>query len=152
MHQLAAPLRRLSNAYSFNKCLLIQLVGKIASCPLIYRALTTSHLSGCPRRANRSIWLNHVQWEQTMGGPVEISGDQLRSIVERIEHIEEEIKELNEGKREIFQEAKSNGFDVKVIREIVRLRKQDQKEREERESLLEVYLRAIKGARVSKAA
>ena len=66
-----------------------------------------------------------------MGGPVEISGDQLRSIVERIEHIEEEIKELNEGKREIFQEAKSNGFDVKVIREIVRLRKQDQKEREE---------------------
>lgn len=77
-----------------------------------------------------------------MGGPVEISGDQLRSIVERIEHIEEEIKELNEGKREIFQEAKSNGFDVKVIREIVRLRKQDQKEREEHESLLEVYLRA----------
>src|SRR5271167_5127196 len=65
-----------------------------------------------------------------MGGPVEISGDQLRSIVERIEHIEEEIKELNEGKREIFQEAKSNGFDVKVIREIVRWRKQDQKERE----------------------
>ena len=87
-----------------------------------------------------------------MGGPVDIPGDQLRTIVERIEHIEEEIKELNEGKREIFQEAKSNGFDVKVIREIVRLRKQDQKEREERESLLEVYLRAIKGARVSKAA
>jgi uncharacterized protein (UPF0335 family) len=85
-----------------------------------------------------------------MGGPVEISGDQLRSIVERIEHIEEE--KLNEGKMEIFQEAKSNGFDVKVIREIVRLRKQDQKEREEHESLLEVYLRAIKGARASKAA
>ena len=63
-----------------------------------------------------------------------------------------EIKELNEGKREIFQEAKSNGFDVRVIREIVRLRKQDQKEREEHESLLEVYLRAIKGARASKAA
>ena len=87
-----------------------------------------------------------------MGGPVEIAGGQLRSIVERIEHIEEEIKELNEGKREIFQEAKSNGFDVKVIREIVRLRKQDQKEREEHESLLEVYLRAIKGTRASKAA
>ena len=87
-----------------------------------------------------------------MGEPVEVAGDQLRAIVERIEHIEEEIKELNEGKREIFQEAKSNGFDVKVIREIVRLRKQDQKEREEHESLLEVYLRAIKGSRVSKAA
>jgi uncharacterized protein (UPF0335 family) len=87
-----------------------------------------------------------------MGGPVDISGDQLRTIVERIEKIEEEIGELNEGKREIFQEAKGNGFDVKVIREIVRLRKQDQKEREEHESLLEVYLRAIKGSRVCKAA
>jgi uncharacterized protein (UPF0335 family) len=87
-----------------------------------------------------------------MGGPVDISGDQLRTIVERIEKIEEEIRELNEGKREIFQEAKGNGFDIKVIREIVRLRKQDQKEREEHESLLEVYLRAMKGSRVSKAA
>jgi uncharacterized protein (UPF0335 family) len=52
----------------------------------------------------------------------------------------------------IYQEAKSNGFDPKVVREIVRLRKQDQKEREEHESLLEVYLRAINGVRVSKAA
>ena len=82
----------------------------------------------------------------------DIPGDQLRTIVERIEHIEKEISELNEGKREIYQEAKSNGFDPKVLREIVRLRKQDQKEREEHESLLEVYLRAISGARVSKAA
>ena len=87
-----------------------------------------------------------------MGGPVEVAGDQLRAIVERIEHVDEEIRELNEAKKEIFLEAKSNGFDVKVIREVVRLRKQDQKEREEHESLLEVYLRAIKGARVSKAA
>ena len=45
-----------------------------------------------------------------MGEPVEVAGDQLGAIVERIEHIEEEIKELNEGKREIFQEAKSNGL------------------------------------------
>jgi uncharacterized protein (UPF0335 family) len=87
-----------------------------------------------------------------MGGPVDISGDQLRTIVQRIEKIEEEIGELNEGKREIFQETKGNGFDIKVIREIVRLRKQDQKEREEHESLLELYLRAMKGSRVSKAA
>ena len=88
-----------------------------------------------------------------MGGPVDVPGDQLRTIVERIEHIEKEISELNEGKKEIyFQEAKSNGFDPKILREIVRLQKQDQKEREEHESLLEVYLRAINGARVSKAA
>ena len=69
-----------------------------------------------------------------MGGPVEVAGDQLRAIVERIERVEEEIRELNEAKKEIFQEAKSNGFDAKVLREIVRLRKQDQQEREERES------------------
>ena len=87
-----------------------------------------------------------------MGGPVEVAGDQVRAIVERIEHVEEEIRELNEAKKEIFQEANSNGFDVKVLREIVRLRKQDQKEREERESLLDVYLRAINAARVPKAA
>jgi uncharacterized protein (UPF0335 family) len=87
-----------------------------------------------------------------MGGPVEVAGDQLRAIVERIEHVDEEIRELNEAKKEIFLEAKSNGFDVKVLREVVRLRKQDQKEREEHESLLEVYLRAIKGTRVAKAA
>ena len=68
-----------------------------------------------------------------MGGPVDIPGDQLRTIVERIEHIEKEINELNEGKKEIYQEAKSNGFDPKILREIVRLRKQDQKEREEHE-------------------
>jgi uncharacterized protein (UPF0335 family) len=87
-----------------------------------------------------------------MGGPVEVAGDQLRAIVERIEHVEAEIRELNEAKKEIYLEAKSNGYDVKVLREVVRLRKQDQKEREEQESLLEVYLRAIKGSRVSKAA
>jgi uncharacterized protein (UPF0335 family) len=88
-----------------------------------------------------------------MGAPVEVAGDQLRAIVERIEHVEEEIKELNEAKKEIYLEAKSNGFDVKVIREVVRLRKQDQKERDELDELLEVYLRAMKGAsRVSKAA
>jgi uncharacterized protein (UPF0335 family) len=88
-----------------------------------------------------------------MGGPAEVAGDQLRVIVERIEHVEEEIRELNEAKREIYVEAKSNGFDVKVLREIVRLRKQDQKEREELDELLDVYLRAIKGAsRASKAA
>jgi|SRR5215831_17341396 len=74
----------------------------------------------------------------------EVAGDQLRTIVERIEQVEEEIKELNEARKEIYLEAKGNGFDVKVLREVIRLRKQDQKEREEHETLLDVYLRAIK--------
>ena len=77
-----------------------------------------------------------------MSGSVGIAGDQLRGIVERIENVDEEIKELNEAKKEIFQEAKGNGFDVKVIREIIRIRKQDQDERDEMDSLLDVYLQA----------
>ena len=58
-----------------------------------------------------------------MSEPTEIAGDQLRTIVERIEHVDEEIKELTEAKKEIFVEAKGNGFDVKVIREVIRVRK-----------------------------
>ncbi len=88
-----------------------------------------------------------------MSGPVDVAGDQLRTIVERIENIEGEIKELTEAKKEIFQEAKGNGFDVKVLRDVIRVRKQDPNERDERESLLDVYLQAIKGTtKVAKAA
>ena len=79
-----------------------------------------------------------------MSEPTEIAGDQLRTIVERIEHVDEEIKELTEAKKEIFVEAKGNGFDVKVIREVIRVRKQDQKQRDELETLLDIYLKAIK--------
>jgi uncharacterized protein (UPF0335 family) len=82
-----------------------------------------------------------------MSGPTDIPGDQLRTIVERIEHIDEEIKELNEGKREIFAEAKGNGFDVKVLREVIRVRKKDAKERDEHETLLDLYMSAIDAAK-----
>jgi len=87
-----------------------------------------------------------------MGGPVEFAGDQLRAIIERIEHVEEEIKELAEAKKEIYLEAKSNGFDVKIIREVIRVRKQDPADRDEQESLLDVYLQALKGASPEKKA
>jgi uncharacterized protein (UPF0335 family) len=82
-----------------------------------------------------------------MSGPTDIPGDQLRTIVERIEHIDEEIKELNEGKREIFAEAKSNGFDIKVLREVIRIRKKDAQERDEQETLLDLYMQAIDAAK-----
>jgi uncharacterized protein (UPF0335 family) len=82
-----------------------------------------------------------------MSGPADIPGDQLRTIVERIEHIDEEIKELNEAKREIFAEAKSNGFDLKVLREVIRIRKKDKQERDEQETLLDLYMHAIETAK-----
>ena len=78
-----------------------------------------------------------------MSGPIEVAGDQLRAIVERIEHVEEEIKELTEAKKEIYQEAKGNGYDVKALRTVVRLRKQDKQEREEHEAILDTYLQAL---------
>ena len=81
-----------------------------------------------------------------MTDPVGISGDRIRSFIERVEHIDEEIKALNEGKKEVLAEAKGEGFDVKVLKEILRLRKLDKDERDEHESLLDLYLRAMDGA------
>ena len=77
---------------------------------------------------------------------VGIPGDRIRSFIERVKRIDEEIKALNEGKKEVLAEAKGEGFDVKVLKEILRLRKLDQDEREEHESLLDLYLRAMEGA------
>jgi uncharacterized protein (UPF0335 family) len=81
-----------------------------------------------------------------MSGSVDVAGKQLRAIVERIENIEEEIRELAEAKKDVYLEAKGNGFDAKIVREVIRVRKQDQKERDEQETLVEVYLQAIKDA------
>jgi uncharacterized protein (UPF0335 family) len=72
-----------------------------------------------------------------------VAGDRIRSIIERIERIEEEIKDLMETKKEIFAEAKGEGLDVKVLREILKIRKQDKDERDEQETLLDVYMRAM---------
>ena len=87
-----------------------------------------------------------------MSGSVGIAGDRLRSFVERIERLEEEIKGLSEDKKDIYIEAKGEGFDVKILREVVKLRKQDKAERDERDSLLDVYLHAIETASMAKAA
>ena len=82
---------------------------------------------------------------------VGIAGGRIRSFVERIEHIEAEVAELNEGKKEVFAEAKGEGFDVKVIKEIIKLRKQDQDERDEQETLLDLYMKAMDTAAVDDA-
>jgi uncharacterized protein (UPF0335 family) len=86
-----------------------------------------------------------------MTDTVGIAGDRILSIVNRIEHIEDEVKALNEGKKEIFLEAKGEGFDLKVLKEIIRLRKQDKDERDERETLLDLYLRAMEAPEAKRA-
>jgi uncharacterized protein (UPF0335 family) len=67
----------------------------------------------------------------------------LKSIVERIERLEEEKKALADDIKEVFAEAKANGFDTKVLRTVIRLRKQDKTERQEQEALLDLYLHAL---------
>ena len=78
-----------------------------------------------------------------MTDTVGLAGDRIRSFIERVEQIDEEAKALNEAKKEVFSEAKGEGFDVKVLKEIVRLRKQDKDEQDEHETLLDLYMRAM---------
>jgi len=72
-----------------------------------------------------------------------IAADRLRSIIERVERLEEERKALGSDIKDIFAEAKSAGFEVKVIKQIIRLRKQEPAEVEEQETLLDIYRRAL---------
>jgi uncharacterized protein (UPF0335 family) len=77
---------------------------------------------------------------------ISVPGGRIRSFVERIENLDTELQELNEQKKEVFSEAKGEGFDVKILKEIIKLRTQDQDERDEHETLLDVYLRAMETA------
>jgi uncharacterized protein (UPF0335 family) len=78
--------------------------------------------------------------EPDVGG---IASDRLRSIIERVERLEEERKALSDDIKDIFTEAKSAGFEVKVVRQIIRIRKQEPAEVEEQETLLDLYRRAL---------
>ncbi len=69
--------------------------------------------------------------------------DQLKAFVERVERLEEEKKAIADDIRDVYAEAKGNGFDVKSLRVVVRLRKQDVNERKEHEAILETYLHAL---------
>jgi uncharacterized protein (UPF0335 family) len=72
-----------------------------------------------------------------------VAADRLRSLVERIERLEEERKALSSDIKDIYAEAKSAGFDVKVLRQLIRIRKQEAAEVEELETMLDVYRRAL---------
>jgi uncharacterized protein (UPF0335 family) len=74
---------------------------------------------------------------------VRFAKDHLKSFVERVERLEEEKKAISDDIRDVYGEAKANGFDVKALRTIVRLRKQDADERREQEAILDTYLHAL---------
>jgi uncharacterized protein (UPF0335 family) len=72
-----------------------------------------------------------------------ITAEQLRAYVERIERLEEEKAAIAADVREVYAEAKGNGFDVKIMRQVIRLRKLDNEERSEQDAILDLYLRAL---------
>ena len=72
-----------------------------------------------------------------------VAKDQLKAIIERIERLEEEKKTISDDIRDVYAEAKGNGYDVKALRTIVRMRKQDANERAEQETILETYMQAL---------
>ena len=72
-----------------------------------------------------------------------LAKDQLKAIIERIERLEEEKKTISDDIRDVYAEAKGNGYDVKALRTIIRLRKQDANERAEQETILETYMQAL---------
>ena len=77
------------------------------------------------------------------GPATRFAKDHLKAFVERIERLEEEKKAIADDIRDVYGEAKANGFDVKALRTIVRLRKQDADERREQETILETYMNAL---------
>ena len=72
-----------------------------------------------------------------------IAGERLKSLIERIERLEEEKAALAEDIREVYSEAKGSGFDIKIMRQIVRLRKLDSSDRQEQEAILDTYMAAL---------
>jgi uncharacterized protein (UPF0335 family) len=76
-------------------------------------------------------------------GGTTVAADRLRSFIERVERLEEEKAAILNDVKEIYAEAKGEGYDVKVLRQVVRIRKMDRADRQEQEALLELYLSAI---------
>jgi uncharacterized protein (UPF0335 family) len=72
-----------------------------------------------------------------------VAGERLRAFIQRIERLEEEKKTISDDIREVFAEAKSSGFDPKIMRQVLRLRKMESGDRQEQEALLETYLAAL---------
>jgi uncharacterized protein (UPF0335 family) len=88
--------------------------------------------------------MGHNSQTAVQDGPAtRFAKDQLKAIIERIERLEEEKKAISDDIRDVYAEAKGNGYDVKALRTIVRMRKQDANERAEQETILETYLQAL---------
>ncbi len=79
----------------------------------------------------------------SVDGAKTIAADRLRSFIERVERLEEEKAAIMNDVKEVYAEAKGEGYDVKIMRQVVRIRKMDRADRQEAEALLDLYLSAI---------
>lgn len=79
----------------------------------------------------------------TEAGHNSVAADQLKAFIERLERVQSEIDELNGDKKDIYAEAKGNGFDTKAIKTIIAMRKKDHAQRQEEEAVLELYMQAL---------
>jgi uncharacterized protein (UPF0335 family) len=113
------------------------------------RVVLQDALRGDARRAFTSIASSNQEYKMATSAAVKeapatrFAKDQLKAIIERIERLEEEKKTISDDIRDVYAESKGNGFDVKALRAIVRLRKQDPDERQEQETILETYMQAL---------
>lgn len=87
--------------------------------------------------------MSAVEKEDSESPKTRFAKDQLKAFVERIERLEEEKKAIADDIRDVYAESKANGFDVKALRSVVRLRKQDTNERNEQQAILETYMHAL---------
>ncbi len=78
-----------------------------------------------------------------VAGATTVAGERLRSFIERVERLEEEKAAIMNDAKEVYAEAKGEGYDVKTLRQVVRIRKMDSAERQEQEALLDLYLSAL---------
>ena len=78
-----------------------------------------------------------------MDGPAGVTADQLKQFVERIERLEEEKQTIADDIKDVYAEAKGTGYDTKIMKQVIRIRKLDKAEREEQEALLDLYLSAL---------
>src|SRR5262244_4566195 len=111
-------------------------------------ACATSHLGSPVRQCEEWIMsvtaaATDVKDKSKDGLSARFAKDQLKAIIERIEHLEEEKKAISGDIRDVYAEAKGNGYDVTALRTVIRLRKQDKHERAEQEAILESYLHAL---------
>jgi uncharacterized protein (UPF0335 family) len=101
------------------------------------KRLLLSRVAAIPNNAENEMADDITETSQT------VAAGQLRAFIERIERLEEEKKTIADDIKEVFAEAKGTGFDTKAMRTIIRLRKKDQAERQEEESILDLYMAAL---------